>query len=101
MAAPFGREGDLVLLQTRPLGKDELWRPRHTINITGNPNVPASTYAKVIVDTAVSLTGGRAQNPFFPNKAQTAMQTATEVLRHMEAYVTIPNIHRLLLNEAD
>ena len=101
MAAHFGREGDLVLLQTRPLGKDELWRPRHTINITGNPNVPASTYAKVIVDTAVSLTGGRGQNPFFPTKAQIAIQTGFEVLRQMEAYVTIPNIHRLLLNEED
>src|SRR4030095_8971810 len=66
MAAHFGREGDLVLRQTRPLGKDDLWRSGHTINITGNPNVPASTYAKVIVDTAVSLSGGRGQNPFFP-----------------------------------
>ena len=101
MAAHFGREGDLTLLQTRPLGKDELWRPVHTINITGNPNVPASTYAKVIVDTAVSLTGGRGQNPFFPTRAQIAIQTGFEVLRHMEAYVTIPNIHRLLLNEED
>jgi hypothetical protein len=101
MAAHFGREKDLTLLQTRPLGKDELWRPVHTINITGNPNVPASTYAKVIVDTAASLTGGRGQNPFFPTKAQIAIQTGFEVLRHMEAYVTIPNIHRLLLNEAD
>jgi hypothetical protein len=55
----------------------------------------------VIVDTAVSLTGGRGQNPFFPTKAQIAIQTGFEVLRHMEAYVTIPNIHRLLLNEAD
>jgi hypothetical protein len=100
MAAHFGREKDLTLLQTRPLGKDELWRPVHTINITGNPNVPASTYAKVIVDTAASLTGGRGQNPFFPTKAQIAIQTGFEVLRHMEAYVTIPNIHRLLLNEA-
>ena len=101
MAAHFGRDKDLTLLQTRPLGKDELWRPVHTINITGNPNVPASTYAKVIVDTAASLTGGRGQNPFFPTKAQIAIQTGFEVLRHMEAYVTIPNIHRLLLNEAD
>jgi Type IV secretion-system coupling protein DNA-binding domain len=101
MAAHFRREGDLVLLQTRPLGKDELWRPRHTVNITGNPNVPASTYAKVIVDTAVSLTGGRGQNPFFPTKAQLAIQTGFEVLRHMEAYVTIPNVYQLLLNEAD
>jgi type IV secretory pathway TraG/TraD family ATPase VirD4 len=53
----------------------------------------------VIVDTAVSLTGGRGQNPFFPTKAQIAIQTGFEVLRKMEAYVTIPNIHRLLLNE--
>ena len=55
MATHFGRSDDLVLLQTRPAGKDMLWRPPHTINITGNPDVPASTYAKVIVDTAMSL----------------------------------------------
>ncbi len=101
MAAHFGRSDDLVLLQTRPLGKDMLWRPPHTINITGNPDVPASTYAKVIVDTAVSLTGGRGGNPFFPTKAQLAIQTGFEILRHMEAYVTIPNIHRLLLSAED
>ena len=83
MAAHFGRERDLVLLQTRPLGKDELWRPAHTINITGNRDVPASTYAKVIVDTAASLTGGRGQNPFFPTKAQIAIQTGFEILRHI------------------
>jgi len=101
MAAHFGRSDDLVLLQTRPVGKDMLWRPPHTINITGNPDVPASTYAKVIVDTAVSLTGGRGGNPFFPTKAQLAIQTGFEILRHMEAYVTIPNLHRLLLVAED
>ncbi len=101
MAAHFGRGDDLVLLQTRPLGKDMLWRPPHTINLTGNPDVPASTYAKVIVDTAVSLTGGKGGNPFFVTKAQLAIQTAFEILRHLEAYVTIPNIHRLLLNKED
>lgn len=101
MAAHFGRNDDLVLLQTRPLGKDMLWRPPHTINLTGNPEVPASTYAKVIVDTAVSLTGGRGGNPFFVTKAQLAIQTAFEILRHLELYVTIPNVHRLLLNKED
>jgi len=101
MAAHFGRSNDLVLLQTRPMGKDMLWRPPHSINLTGNPDVPASTYAKVIVDTAVSLTGGRGGNPFFVTKAQLAIQTAFEILRHIEAYVTIPNIHRLLLNKED
>lgn len=101
MAAHFGRNDDLILLQTRPRGKDMLWRPPHTINITGDENVPASTYAKVIVDTAISLTGGRGGNPFFPIRAQLAIQTAFEVLRHIEAYVTIPNVHRLLLVSED
>jgi len=101
MAAHFGRSHDLVLLQTRPAGEDALWRPPNTINITGNPDVPASTYAKVIVDTAISLTGGRGGNPFFSTKSQLAIQTGFEILRHMEAYVTIPNIHRLLLSAED
>ena len=101
MAAHFGRREDLVLLQTRPPGESVLWRPPHTINITGNPEVPASTYAKVIVDTALSLNGGRGGNPFFPIRAQLAIQTAFEILRHIESYVSIPNIHRLLLNNTD
>jgi type IV secretory pathway TraG/TraD family ATPase VirD4 len=101
MAAHFGRQNDLVLLQTRPRGESELWRPVHTINITGNPHVPASTYAKVIVDTATSLTGGKGNNPFFPTKAQLAIQTGFEILRHIGAYVTIPNLHHLLLNSED
>jgi hypothetical protein len=81
MAGHFSRERDLVLLQTRPLGKDELCRPANTINITGDHDVPASTYARVIVDTAASLAGGRGRNPFFPIKAQIAIQTGFEILR--------------------
>ena len=101
MAAHFRRSGDLVLLQTRPPGESVLWRPPHSINITGNPDVPASTYAKVIVDTALSLTGGRGGNPFFPIRAQLAIQNAFEILRHLESYVTIPNIHSMLLSTTD
>jgi len=101
MAAHFGRSNDLVLLQTRPSGASVLWRPPHTINITGNPEVPSSTYAKVIVDTALSLTGGRGGNPFFPIRAQLAIQMAFDILRHLESYVTIPNIHSMLLNQED
>jgi hypothetical protein len=101
MAAHFHRQQDLILLQTKPVDASERWRPAQTINITGNPNVPASTYAKVIVDTASSLTGGRGQNPFFSTKAQIVIQTEFEILRHTGAYVTIPNLHNLLLNPED
>ncbi|MGC1480582.1 MAG: type IV secretion system DNA-binding domain-containing protein, partial [Chthoniobacterales bacterium] len=101
MAARFGRKDDLVLLQTRPVSESALWRPPNTINITGNPSVPSSTYAKVIVDTATSLTGGRGQNPFFPVKAQLAIQLAFDALRHVGAFVTIPNVRRILMQEED
>ena len=37
MAAHFGREGDLVLLQTRPLGKDQLWLARPHDQHYGQP----------------------------------------------------------------
>jgi len=53
------------------------------------------------VDTSASLTGGRGGNPFFPTKAQLVIQTGFEILRHIEAFVTIPNFHRLLLNAED
>ena len=101
MASRFGRSDDLILLQTRPTRESVLWRPPHTINITGNPDVPSSTYAKVIVDTALSLTGGRGGNPFFPIRAQLAIQMAFDILRHLECFVTIPNIHSLLMNQTD
>ena len=97
MAKHFNREKDLVLLQTKPLDSDEEWQPIHTINITGNKAVPASTYAKTIVDTSSSLTGGKGETPFFKVKSQIAIQLGLEILRYLEAYVTIPNVHNLLL----
>ena len=96
IAAHFGREKDLVLLQTRPKNAPEDWTPPCTINITGDPNVPASTYAKVICDTAQSLTGGKSNNPFFPVRAQLAIQSAFEVLRFLGYPATIPNVYSIL-----
>ena len=39
---------DSCPLQTGPLGKVRRGDPVHTVNITRNPNVPASTYGKVV-----------------------------------------------------
>ena len=97
MAKHFRRDQDLVLLQTRPIDSPEDWTPKHTINITGNNAVPASTYAKTIVDTSSSLTGGKGETPFFKLKSQIAIQIGFDILRYLEAYVTIPNVHHLLL----
>jgi hypothetical protein len=96
MAAHFKREKDLVLLQTRPKNAPSNWIPPCTINITGDANVPSSTYAKVICDTAKSLTGGKSGNPFFPVKAQLAIQSAFDVLRFLGYPATIPNVYSIL-----
>ncbi|PWU06134.1 MAG: hypothetical protein C5B47_08015 [Verrucomicrobia bacterium] len=95
MSEHFGRRNDLVLLQTRPLNAPADWKPSCSINITGDPNVPSSTYAKVICDTAQSLTG-KSQSPFFPARAQLAIQAAFDVLRFLGYPATIPNVYGIL-----
>ena len=98
----FNRSGDLILLQVRPLNAAKDWQPKHTVNLTGDPNIPASTYAKTIVDTAASLAGGASKgNVFFTTKAQLAIETAFKVLRHLGYSCTIPNAYNLLLNKDD
>jgi hypothetical protein len=102
MAKFFHREDDLILLQVRPLNASADWRPKHTVNLTGDPNIPASTYAKTIVDTAMSLSPGASKgNVFFTTKAQLAIETAFKVLRHLDYVCSIPNAYHLLLNKDD
>ncbi len=96
MSEHFGRRKDLVLLQTRPQDAPSNWTPPCTINITGDSNVPSSTYAKVICDTAKSLTGGKSGNPFFPVKAQLAIQAGFDALRFLNYPATIPNVYSIL-----
>ena len=50
-----GREEDHVLLRSRSHEDPPGWRPAHTINLTGNPNITSATYAKLIADTYTSL----------------------------------------------
>lgn len=99
MARHFNRFEDLILLQTRPPDAPTHWKPAHSINLLGNINVPALTYAKLLVDTAQSLTG-KCENPFFPTKAQLSIQTGIEILRYLDYYCTIPSLYQVLLDKA-
>jgi hypothetical protein len=101
MAAHFNRSDDLTLLQVRPVTAPASWKPIHTINLTGDKNVPAATYEKIIVDTGKSQAGGKDGNPFFDTKAQLGIKTAFDVLRHLHYACTMPNAYYLLLNRAD
>ena len=70
MAAHFGREQDLVLLQTRPRSEDALWRPPHSINITGNPGRSRFDVCESHRGYGGVMTEGRGGNLLFPTKAQ-------------------------------
>ena len=100
MAAHFNRQNDLILLQVKPDNAAPGWAPRHTYNLTSDRSIPASTYAKFVVDTASSL-GQAGDKGFFKNQAQTHIAKALETLYEIRADVTLENAYSLLLDEKD
>ena len=100
MAAHFNRQNDLILLQVKPDNAAPGWAPRHAYNLTSDRSIPASTYAKFVVDTASSL-GQAGDKGFFKNQAQTHIAKALETLYEIRADVTLENAYSLLLDEKD
>ena len=100
MAAHFNRQNDLILLQVKPDNAAPGWSPQHTYNLTSDRSIPASTYAKFVVDTASSL-GQAGDKGFFKNQAQTHIAKALETLYEIRADVTLENAYSLLLDEKD
>ena len=96
-----GREADHILLRSRSHEDSPGWRPAHTINLTGNPNITSATYAKLIADTYTSLNKSSSGDPFWPTAAQLIIQHCLDALRLTNAPVTIPRVAGLIKsNEA-
>lgn len=100
MARHFGREKDLILLQVKPNAAGPDWKPTHYYNIISDPRIPASTYAKALVDTASSL-GQAGDKGFFKTQAQTGIEKAMELLKHGDYEVTLSNVFDLLMNNVE
>jgi len=100
MAAHFNRQNDLILLQVKPDNAAPGWAPQYAYNLTSDRSIPASTYAKFVVDTASSL-GQAGDKGFFKNQAQTHIAKALETLYEIRADVTLENAYSLLLDEKD
>ena len=64
-ARKYGRQDDLLLLQTRPDHAEDNWVPSARFNLLSNLTIPWSTYATVIVDTAAALASGAEDKGFF------------------------------------
>ncbi len=100
MARHFGREDDTILLQIRCADTDPGWEPIHRFNLVGDPNIPAATYARCVVDTAVAQ-GNRQEQSFFRRAAQILIGQGLTALRVLNYDCTLENLHSLLTNLAD
>jgi hypothetical protein len=93
MANRYGREQDLLLLQTRPDHAPEDWAPSARFNLLSDETIPWSTYATVIVDTASSLASGTEDKGFFKTQAHANIGRGIQFFRLLGL---VPTMHHLL-----
>jgi hypothetical protein len=93
MARKYGRESDLLLLQTRPDHADDGWVPTAQFNLISDATIPWSTYATVIVDTASALAAGSQDKGFFKTQAHSNIGRGIQLLRLLGL---APTMHLLL-----
>jgi hypothetical protein len=93
MARKYGRENDLLLLQTRPDHAEENWVPPARFNLLSDPTIPWSTYATVIVDTASALASGTEDKGFFKTQAHANIGRGIQLFRLLDL---VPTMHHLL-----
>jgi type IV secretory system conjugative DNA transfer VirD4/TraG family protein len=93
MARKYGRENDLLLLQTRPDHAEEDWLPQARFNLLSDPTIPWSTYATVIVDTASALASGTEDKGFFKTQAHANIGRGIQLFRLLDL---VPTMHHLL-----
>lgn len=97
MARKFGRADDVLLL--RVPGNDTE-RPTHRFNLVGDRSIPAETYGKIVVDTAVALGQNRDQS-FFQKQAHDHIARALDALQVLRCEVSLENACHLLVNQED
>jgi hypothetical protein len=93
MAKKYGRENDLLLLQTRPDRPEEEWTPPARFNLLSNLTIPWSTYATVIVETASALSSGAEDKGFFKTQAHANIGRGIQLFRLLNL---VPSMHHLL-----
>ena len=100
VADDLGCRDDLRQLEVRPDKAPPGWRPPYTFNFLGDTSLPASTYAKLLVDVATAA-GQKGGQTFFKNAAQVAIQNGMNLLAVLDVPVTIENCYRLVMDLAE
>lgn len=93
MARSLGQEDTLRLIRVRPTHvPPSKWTPPLRLNLLGDADVPWSTYAKMIVDTATAA-GQKGGQSFFKETARDVITHAMHALEAAELPVTLANVH--------
>lgn len=86
MASHYGRQEDLVLLQTKPDYAEKDWKPQYRLNLLSDHRIPANTYANAIVNTAFSIAGGNVDKGFFKTQSESNIGWAIELFRAIKNF---------------
>lgn len=96
LAKKYGRENDIIRLRPRLAG--ETGAPLHRMNVTGDPRLPYTTRARILVDTAAAL-NPKDEKGFFKIKGAAHIGRAFELLADIGRPVTATNAYDLLTSE--
>jgi len=96
MARSLGQEDSLRLIRVRPTHvAPERWKPPFRLNLLAMPDVPWTTYAKIIVDTATAA-GQRGGQSFFKETARDVITHSMHALEAADLPVTLANVHDMI-----
>ena len=95
MAAQFGRAEDVIVIRVRSDDTKDDWTPPHRFNLIGHSSIPATAYARFVIDTATAL-GNRREQSFFKTAAQIHIAQAQSALAALDYEVTLENVYHLL-----
>jgi hypothetical protein len=98
MAAQFGREKDVVLLQVRPDHAPADWRPPYVFNWLENSLIPGSSYAQLLTDVAQArgAVGSGGSSDHFTQQAKLHIGMAIDTLRLLGDVPTLPEVFEFL-----
>jgi Type IV secretory system Conjugative DNA transfer len=77
----YGREEDLCILRTRPPSAPPEWTPLARFNLLSMDGIPADTYAKMIVDTGLSVEEAPTRDEFFVPQARDKIAWGIRLIR--------------------
>ena len=84
LLAHYGRQEDLCLLRTRPPFAPAGWSPPVRLNLLSMDEVPADTYAKMIVETGLSVEEASSRDEFFIPQARDKIAWGIRLVRAVE-----------------